>query len=928
MSPRHTGVCRTATTLLAILFSLFAAHQALAQCRVTGELRTADGAPIAGATIRVESPDLRSPVSGLTDAAGHYAIDNVKPGIWAKITAFHQNGRVLARTFSLVTQYVEIVNLQARPESAAVSSAEDLDPLGGPSADLRGVITAPDGSPVSGATVSIADARIVTTTDSAGRYALPDLRAGVAVELDVAAAGFGRAHARAVVPEQGHGQINIALEPPPIAEIRVVDLPVFATTSDDRAVQLRPRNLARLPTVERRDLFRALQFLPAASAAQEVSSELFVRGGTPDQTGVSLDGFTVYSFPHLWGAFSALNMDAVGEGEFAPVSIDAAQGGHLAGNLRLTGATGSGTRPAGVVDFSILGFATKITVPLGSRASLLLAGRRSPPSGLYGDLADYFYGTDTDVARMRPARFTGGPLRTPAADPSFYDLNGKLHFQPTLRDRVSLTLYNARDIANRSDDTSLPSDDGVRVPNPRSLPADAVAQMSSLSTWRGRGGSVVWDRQWSRTAGTVLTVARSEFSRDADAASIITSPSTGGDYSFAEYRGGSQAVSEQNAIRDTTIRLVNSMAFGYAHMVSAGAEVVSLDSTYDVLTEVVQQDAGPGQYTSFLSDLLHREDKARVMTAFAQDVWRPYGRVIVTPGVRVTRYDLTGTTYVDPRVSATYFVLPQFRLTGGFAVDHQFANRIVRDDPARGEGVFWTLADGDDIAVPRAQQGFAGATLELPGLRWSVQAYYKWLDGVTLFAPRLVPGRAAGAADTMLHVGSGRALGVETVVQHATDRNTLWASLAIGRTEYTYPTLQSDSFPASFDRPTELKISETLQFGRVWSLSGVWVAAGGRPVTSADGTEAMWFPSGETAYRIAFGDRNSSRLPAYHRLDLSGQRDFNLGGLKTSVGSTLFNVYDRQNVAYTEYQVANAAVTSTDVLLMRRAINVFVRFGF
>jgi hypothetical protein len=125
-----------------------------------------------------------------------------------------------------------------------------------------------------------------------------------------------------------------------------------------------------------------------------------------------------------------------------------------------------------------------------------------------------------------------------------------------------------------------------------------------------------------------------------------------------------------------------------------------------------------------------------------------------------------------------------------------------------------------------------------------------------------------------------------------------------------------------------LKVSDTVRLWRAWSLSGVWVAAGGRPFTPAAGTEAMWLPSGETLYRVAFDERNSSRLPAYHRLDLSGQRDFNLGGLTATIGATLFNAYDRHNIAYTEYQVTNAAVTSSDVLLIRRAINGFVRFSF
>jgi hypothetical protein len=221
-------------------------------------------------------------------------------------------------------------------------------------------------------------------------------------------------------------------------------------------------------------------------------------------------------------------------------------------------------------------------------------------------------------------------------------------------------------------------------------------------------------------------------------------------------------------------------------------------------------------------------------------------------------------------------------------------------------------------------------TVELPAVLFSVQAYYKSLDDLTLFAatPVLSPGIKIDAADVLLHTGSGRALGFETVVQHTTDRNTLWTSLTAGRTEYTYPTLQSAAFPASFDRPVEFKVSDTLRLRQVWSLSGVWVAAGGRPATPPLGTEALWFPSGESLYRVAFSDRNSSRLPAYHRLDVSGRRDFSLGALKATLGATVFNVYGRQNIAYTEYQVANAAVVSNDILLMRRAVNVFARIAF
>src|SRR5882672_3965829 len=96
-SRREARMFGTAIIPVAVLVSLLGAQQAFAQCRVAGELRTADGAPIAGATVRVESPGLKAPVTGITDASGHYDIEHVKPGIYVQVTAFQQNGRLLAR---------------------------------------------------------------------------------------------------------------------------------------------------------------------------------------------------------------------------------------------------------------------------------------------------------------------------------------------------------------------------------------------------------------------------------------------------------------------------------------------------------------------------------------------------------------------------------------------------------------------------------------------------------------------------------------------------------------------------------------------------------------------------------------------------------------------------------------------------------------
>jgi hypothetical protein len=80
--------------------------------------------------------------------------------------------------------------------------------------------------------------------------------------------------------------------------------------------------------------------------------------------------------------------------------------------------------------------------------------------------------------------------------------------------------------------------------------------------------------------------------------------------------------------------------------------------------------------------------------------------------------------------------------------------------------------------------------------------------------------------------------------------------------------------------------------------------------------------------QVVFGDANALRLPAYHRLDVSTERDFTFGRITTSLGATVFNVYDQDSVIAVEYDSIAGALAAHDVLQMGRAFNAFVRVKF
>ena len=201
---RHT------VALCAAIFLMLSAD-ALAQCRIEGTVLSAAGAPLADATIQVTGAELRKPLTTQTDREGRYGFTDVKAGIRVEIRVI-SDGHPVAVTYSLVTKWVERVDIKLVPAVTSPSDASDLDPAGGAAGEVRGVVRASDGSSVAGARVFIADTPVAAATDAAGRYTFGQLRAGLTLHLRVAADGYDTATEDVSVPSGGAADVNFALE--------------------------------------------------------------------------------------------------------------------------------------------------------------------------------------------------------------------------------------------------------------------------------------------------------------------------------------------------------------------------------------------------------------------------------------------------------------------------------------------------------------------------------------------------------------------------------------------------------------------------------------------------------------------------------------------------------------------------------------------
>ena len=102
----------------------------------------------------------------------------------------------------------------------------------------------------------------------------------------------------------------------------------------------------------------------------------------------------------------------------------------------------------------------------------------------------------------------------------------------------------------------------------------------------------------------------------------------------------------------------------------------------------------------------------------------------------------------------------------------------------------------------------------------------------------------------------------------------------------------SETYPSNFDSPNDVCINVSYDNHRHWAFSAVWYYRTGSPVTTPIG---FYYNNG---YSVpVYGSRNNSRLPDYHRLDLSVTYRISNPGkrFQQNIILTLYNAYGRYN---------------------------------
>jgi hypothetical protein len=174
------------------------------------------------------------------------------------------------------------------------------------------------------------------------------------------------------------------------------------------------------------DVFRTLQYLPGVLTSSQISSGLFVRGGSPDQNLILLDGSTVYNPTHLFGFISTFNSDAIKDVELVKGGFDAEYGGRLSAVLNLTQKEGSRNGVHGIASLGAISSRLGLEGPLPwEGGSWFVSGRRT-----YFELVKAALPEDPE---------------SPIPDFGFYDLNAKVTQNFGSDDKVSVSGFMSND---------------------------------------------------------------------------------------------------------------------------------------------------------------------------------------------------------------------------------------------------------------------------------------------------------------------------------------------------------------------------------------------------------------------------------------------------------------------------------------------------
>ncbi|MFN6945012.1 MAG: TonB-dependent receptor [Cytophagaceae bacterium] len=607
-------------------------------------------------------------------------------------------------------------------------------------------------------------------------------------------------------------------------------------TTQMSVVRITPKEAALLPAFFGEvDLLKTLQLKPGIQSGGEGTTGLYVRGGGPDQNLFLLDNAIVYNPNHLFGFFSVFNPDAVRNIDLYKGDFPANYGGRLSSVVDVTLREGDKNSFKGSGGLGLISSRLTLEGPIvEDKLSFIISGRRT-----------YFDLITNQINRWQE----GQPNFSPIPAYFFYDLNGKISWNVTKKDKITLTGYLGRDqFGYTSRNTNFDFD------------------------WGNTVSALTWSHYYNENVSSDVTLFYSDYQYNIENRFRTFSFNLGsGIKNYGAKIDYNHKISPRHTIKYGGQALLHDFEIG-RFQAGTNNGGVSLGAGTDL---------GSSEYGIYITDDFIYSTRLRFNT-----------------GLRVSGFYNQGQFYsgLEPRISGRYLVQDNISIKASYARMYQYLHLASNSGATLPTDIWYPSTT---LTRPqKSDQLAAGISIDLKDNKYSLtnEVYYKWMDrqidfkdGANLFVN--------DELENEFVYGRGWSYGNEIYLEKKSGRTTGWIGYTLSWTWRQFDEINDGiKFPARYDRRHDISVVAMHKLSKRVTLTGTWIYGTGNAVTLPIGRMVLFdIPPGQATVVPVYGDRNSFRMPAYHRMDIGLVWKFFRKWGESDLTFSVYNVYNRRN---------------------------------
>lgn len=650
-------------------------------------------------------------------------------------------------------------------------------------------------------------------------------------------------------------ELTLPLEPQStaIGEVVITESKIKARENVERAVMgvmdISPKLIKELPVLAgEKDLLKALQLLPGVQSGSEGTAGFYVRGGGPDQNLILLDDAVVYNPFHLAGFFSVFNVDAIKNVELIKGGYPAKYGGRLSSILDISMKEGDMKSFHGEGGIGLISSRLTLEGPiLKDKMSFLVSGRRT-----YADQL---------VLAAAPREF-----RDEIPVLYFYDLNAKLNYKFSDKDRVYLSGYFGQDqfVAK------IPQDSlEFRIP------------------WGNTTATARWNHIFSQKLFSNTSLIYNNYDFSINFKQDSYNPLERFDLNIS------------TGIKDYTAKIDFEYFPNINHNVNFGAQY-----NYHIFTPTTTSAFFEAGYYYYEIDTIESAPDVRYvndLAIYASDEWSITDQFQANIGLRVPTFIYKETTYVgfEPRLTFNYRLGDKSSIKAGYTLMNQYIHLVTNSTLSFPWDVW--LPSSNVIKPKVAHQVAAGYFRNFLDDQYesSVELYYKDMSNLLEYKEGADVFFSEEKIEDLLTFGRGWSYGAEFFLKKRTGRFNGFVGYTLSWSNRQFDNLNGGkAFPAKYDRRHDLSVVANYEFNDKWTFTGAFVFGSGHSITLPIGRFFLPIYSTNPQYGNSFSefvDRNGFKLNPYNRLDIGIKRTAKKKHFDSIWRFDLYNVYSARN---------------------------------